>query len=54
MKGKSAKNRSAKKPTAAKKPTRRMLQRQRLAKDDFGERLLKLKGSTDPETDLEF
>ena len=54
MKGKDSKTRAATKPAKAKKPKRRPVQGQRPAKDDFGEQLLKRKGSIDPKIDLEF
>jgi len=54
MNDKGSRTRSARKPKAAKKSQKRPTKRQRPAKDDFGEQLLKLKGSVDPKIDLEF
>lgn len=45
----------ARKPRAKSKPRKRQqIQRRRLAKDDFGEKLMRRKGAVDPNADLEF
>jgi hypothetical protein len=54
MKDKGSNSRSAKKPAKAKKSKKVPVQRQRPAKDGFGEQLLRRKGSIDPKIDLEF